>query len=454
MNSARPLRILLSVYLGPGHINSSLHLAAFLRDRGHHVTYLGLPPAREQVVRSGFEFVPLAEGLLPVPPPPGSPKLPWWRRRFAAERLFRAFVSHCSNGELDRTIRSCRPDLVICDTLIWYVAFRSLSLGIPTANLSTFLAGPPNPHVPPVTSARIPRASLWGRLQIRAAWLWMSCSFFVTRTLAPYIFGNYRNPGRIHVLFHSFLRLARHAGIPCRKNHTYWRGFAGPQLILPEVVLCPRSFEFPQSPAAGRLYLAPTINEHRPEDTSALTRLDRRKPLVFCSLGSESHLCWRAPRFFRTVAAASRLQPDWQWVLSVGPKGDPARCGEPGPNLLVLNWAPQYALLRDAAVMVTHGGLNSILECIHFGVPMVVVPGMRDQPGNMARAIHHGIALGANMGTLTPQQLVKLIAQAMHSPALRPALARMKNAIAAENGLPAAMELYESVAARPAGMPQ
>ena len=32
----------------------------------------------------------------------------------------------------------------------------------------------------------------------------------------------------------------------------------------------------------------------------------------------------------------------------------------------------------------------SIMECIHFQVPMVIIPGLRDQPGNMARAVHHG----------------------------------------------------------------
>jgi zeaxanthin glucosyltransferase len=109
-----------------------------------------------------------------------------------------------------------------------------------------------------------------------------------------------------------------------------------------------------------------------------------------------------------------------------------------------VKWAPQLSILQRAAAMVTHGGMNSIMECIHFRVPMVIVPGMRDQPGNMARAVHHGIAVTARMKNITPEQLVKLIENAMYNTDIRQALSRMKDRIAAENGMEATVELIEA----------
>jgi UDP:flavonoid glycosyltransferase YjiC (YdhE family) len=69
---------------------------------------------------------------------------------------------------------------------------------------------------------------------------------------------------------------------------------------------------------------------------------------------------------------------------------------------------------------------------------------LRDQPGNMARAVHHGIALTARMKDITPGQLVELIENAMHNADIRQALSRMKERIAAESGMEAAVELIEA----------
>ncbi len=47
--------------------------------------------------------------------------------------------------------------------------------------------------------------------------------------------------------------------------------------------------------------------------------------------------------------------------------------------------APQLAVLKQADVFVTHGGMNSVSEALVHGVPMVVVPFISDQLTNAQR---------------------------------------------------------------------
>jgi zeaxanthin glucosyltransferase len=447
------LNVVLAMHREEGHCYASFGLARRLRDRGHRVIYLGLMDARKLVNGQGFEFVPFAEDILPegaLPGSAGSPApsapnpLPWWRRRIADERLFAAFLRRFSNGHLDKRLLSCEPDLLICDTCVWYVALRAIFLGIPTLNISISLGAPPNPHIPPYTSPRIPQPSWAGRMQVRADWLWLRCQFVFTKRLASMLLGRFRSPGRMHHLTDEFLRLARRSGIAGKENRSYWFSEIGPRMVLPEIAVPPKSFDFPHAPGTERRYLGGLVDLSRKEDTALLQALDPKKPLVYCSLGSASRYYPHSGHFFRTVVAASNQRKDWQWVLSVGTQQEADRLSEPGSNLLIVKWAPQLSLLQRAAVMVTHGGINSIMECIHFTVPMVIVPGLRDQPGNMARAVHHEIAVTATMKDLTAEQLVTLIENAMHNTDLRQALSRMKDRIAAEAGMEAAVELIEA----------
>ncbi|MBV9676914.1 MAG: glycosyl transferase, partial [Acidobacteriaceae bacterium] len=48
-------------------------------------------------------------------------------------------------------------------------------------------------------------------------------------------------------------------------------------------------------------------------------------------------------------------------------------------------YAPQLELLRRASLCITHAGLNTVMECLRFAVPMVCIPITNDQPAVAAR---------------------------------------------------------------------
>lgn len=59
----------------------------------------------------------------------------------------------------------------------------------------------------------------------------------------------------------------------------------------------------------------------------------------------------------------------------------------------VTDFVPQQALLAQADLLVTHGGLNTVMDGLAAGLPMAVLPLGFDQPGVAARVVHAGAGL-------------------------------------------------------------
>lgn len=434
-----------------GHYHGSFRLARALRERGHEVWYMGIADFADLVTEQGFRFVPIAGDLLP------KGYLDRWTaaqsrrsrlllsRQSAADRLiFRRFVELIDNGGLDETLVTLKPDLLVCDTLTWYFALRAWKLHIPSIQLNITLSFHPGPHIPPVVFTMQPANTRLSRAATLLAWKYLAIKFFFTKRLASMLFGAYRYPHRMHHLNAEFRQIARHAGYPLKKGVTYHMSETGPMLALEEIVISPKAFNFPDAPnTPGRTHLGSFIDLHRSEQPLPEGALDDGKPLIVCSLGTNAFYYPHAPRFFECVCQASRLEPAWQFVLHLA---DPAwidRLGEPPENLLVRSHIPQLALLRRAAVMVGHGGINSIIECVHFGVPMVILPGLRDQPGAAARAAYHDLALVESMAKITPPKLVSRVRQAMHDRRIRDGIARMRRMMEQEEGMTEAIARIE-----------
>ncbi|WP_217267791.1 MULTISPECIES: macrolide family glycosyltransferase [Halomonadaceae] len=98
-------------------------------------------------------------------------------------------------------------------------------------------------------------------------------------------------------------------------------------------------------------------------------------PLVVVSLGT---LHRGGEDFFRSCIDAFAALPA-NVLLVVGRAMDPADFESASSNIVVRAVVPLLAALRQAAVFVTHGGMNSVLEGLHFGVPMVVIPQQVEQ---------------------------------------------------------------------------
>ena len=234
------------------------------------------------------------------------------------------------------------------------------------------------------------------------------------------------------------LRVAHRKGVPCvifnttlfnplEQAEDFTRLVAS--AALPELVLCPKEFDFPHNTSHDprRFYVEPSVDLERAEAPFPWERLDAARPLVYCSLGSQSFK--GAREAYAVVARAVRDRSDWQVVLTVGDDLLSDELSELPPHVVLVPRAPQLAMLRRASVMITHGGLNGVKEAIIFGVPLVVVllEGGReaDQPMNAARVVYHGLGVKADTRRLSAETVASLVERVLADPSFKERVAAM-----------------------------
>lgn len=165
----------------------------------------------------------------------------------------------------------------------------------------------------------------------------------------------------------------------------------------------------------------------------------KKRQLIYASMGTLQN---RLEHIFRIIAEAC-AGLDAQLVLALGRKGATAPANLPG-HLLVVAYAPQTALLRRAALVITHGGLNTTLESLSEGLPLVVLPVANDQPGISARITYLGLGESIPLSKLTAANLRQRVNRVLTTPSYREQCAKIAEDIRRTNGPARAAELIEA----------
>jgi MGT family glycosyltransferase len=163
-------------------------------------------------------------------------------------------------------------------------------------------------------------------------------------------------------------------------------------LGLAQVAQQPAFFDYPREEMPAHFHY--TGPWHEPtRDTESVPfpweKLNGR-PLVYASLGTMLN----RQHVYRAILDGCAELPV-QVVLSLGQKE--AKWDFPTPaNAIVAPFAPQLALLDRASLLITHAGLNTVLEGLDRGVPMLCVPLTNDQPGVARRVEWLGVGEALN----------------------------------------------------------
>ncbi|XP_073959119.1 UDP-glucosyltransferase 2-like isoform X1 [Choristoneura fumiferana] len=90
-------------------------------------------------------------------------------------------------------------------------------------------------------------------------------------------------------------------------------------------------------------------------------------------------------------------------------------------NVHIVTFAPQQSILAhpNCILFITHGGLLSTTETLHYGVPIIGIPVFGDQFINVNRAVHKGFAKVVSLGYDTPVHLKAAIDDMLGNPRYR-----------------------------------
>ncbi|WP_158790348.1 nucleotide disphospho-sugar-binding domain-containing protein [Granulicella sp. L60] len=161
-------------------------------------------------------------------------------------------------------------------------------------------------------------------------------------------------------------------------------------------------------------------------------------PLIYGCMGSMQK---DAEHIFNLIAKAVGDREGLQLVLCIGLTLEVEKIESLPANAIVVRQAPQSALLRRSALCIAHGQLNSVLESLAHGVPVVAIPRMHDQPGVAARIAYTKTGVFIPAQEITSLILRSLIDEVLNNPEYRINAVRMKEAIAEARGLDKAANL-------------
>lgn len=90
-------------------------------------------------------------------------------------------------------------------------------------------------------------------------------------------------------------------------------------------------------------------------------------------------------------------------------------------NVYIRHWAPQQSILAhpNCVLFITHGGLLSITEAIHYGVPIIGIPVFADQFRNVDTAVNKGIARKVDLSYDMDGELNNTIREMLNNPKYR-----------------------------------
>jgi MGT family glycosyltransferase len=403
-----------------GHLNPMLVLARALQRRGHRIVVLSVLDAEAKVRRAGLEFSAIA-----VPEfGPGE-----WDRLTARIGTMSGYKASLFAGNwLGRFARGILRDLpgiisrerfdgMVMDQVSVGPENVCAAMGLPLAVASCALSFHMEMGVPPCMFSWPFQSSLSSRV----------------RNLLGYLMAN-ATGGR--VLWEVVPFRIRHKLPPMKFHHI---NELPPSLV--QVAQQPAFFDFPRRGLPRKFhYTGPWIDPSAREDSSPgfpWERLDGR-PLIYASLGTLQN---QLQQVFRIIAEAS-AGLDAQLVIALGRETTIMPSNLAGDPILA-GYAPQLPLLKRASLTICHGGLNTVLESLSEGVPLIALPITHDQPGVAARIRHLGVGEFLRIKTLNSLELRDTIRRLLSTASYRENARRCAVEIRRQDGPELAAELIE-----------
>ncbi|KAM3301318.1 beta-D-glucosyl crocetin beta-1,6-glucosyltransferase-like [Capsicum chacoense] len=378
----RNLRIVMLPYLAYGHITPFLALAKKLSDRGFSIdicsTPINLSFIKEKIPEKYCSSIQLVELHLPNLPelPPhyhttnGLPK-------HLKPTLFKALKM--ARPQFHEILSAKKPDLLIYDIMLLWSAVVATTLNIPSIKFYT-----------------------------------------VNAAIFSYFFHFYYKPGEqfpfpaLYLTEYEQGKMTHEVVNDAEEEVDRDNITENDKFVLVDSSRAIDGKHMDYITGTGEAKVVPIGTRFQPydvnrsgndmEETELMKWLGKKKEhsTIYVSFGSEYFLSKEEMEEIAYGLELSNVNFIWVVRFQKGeqvkledalPRGFIERIGERG--MLVEGWAPQQRILKhpSIAAFVTHCGWNSSLESIEFGVPIIAIPMLYDQPLNARLLGEIGVAV-------------------------------------------------------------
>jgi MGT family glycosyltransferase len=403
-----------------GHLNPMTALGRKLKSRGHEVVFIGVPDAESIVKAADLDFIPFCEqdfpagavskGYASVAKLHGLAVVEYSIREMHPKRC-RAALQH-----LPEKLSGANIDALVIDTVHFFVELVPMSLGMPYVHVWNIL------HLD--LSGQTPPCFL--------GWPHETSSEALAR--------NRKGAQRMYEILSPVAEVAKDYA-SAHNLDIDLSNFDSTASKLAVITQTPKEFDLPIPELPERFhYTGPFHDNMGRESIDFPYQKLTGQPLIYASMGT---LLNGMQHVYREILESIRQCPDLQAVLSIGKNISRDDIGPIPANAIVVQRAPQLELLRRAALCITHAGVNTTLEALAEGVPMVAIPVGFDQPGVAARIKYHQVGESIDVGEMTSENLTPTIRKVLENPLYRDNASRFQEIIRDARGLDVAADAIE-----------
>ncbi|PEU97959.1 UDP-glucosyltransferase [Bacillus cereus] len=166
-------------------------------------------------------------------------------------------------------------------------------------------------------------------------------------------------------------RIEHEFGVKPKNNLQFMHNKGDITLVYTSRYFQPNSDSFGEN----NIFIGPSISKRKTNVEFPLESL-KDKNVIYISMGT---LLEGLEPFFNTcIDAFSDF--DGLVIMAIGDRNDRSKIKKAPDNFIIASYVPQSEILSEADVFITHGGMNSVHDAIHFNVPFVIIPHDKDQP--------------------------------------------------------------------------
>gem|GEM_PF-622993 len=432
--------IVFKIFPAFSHFNATYKFANQLKTEGYKITYAGGKRFEKEVLSKGFQYF-IDEEIFRI-------ISPTFKQQTIFQKLFKYSFKHLhirylEGDAFDNILTSLTPDLIVVDSPYVRQSIPLYNRKVPFVIFESMVALNKRPYSPPLNSKIIPKFNFYCKVLTEVAWQ----KYFLLSFLERIFFGSFF-PSKAFII-----KLAKKTQFPVEQldfNRYFHIGLKN----IPELFVSPLSFDFPHKKLHNQIYIGPPTNFERQESSYDYKYKQTKKEiaeiqaynskcidserimLVYCSFGT---MPWRykgVKEFYAKLLNIFRNRSNYRLFISIGYEFNYHFFRDAPPHITVFQKVPQIDILKEVDLMITHGGMNTITECILLKIPMLVYPGtsLIDQVGNASRVEFHKIGLTGNLRKDSEKDIMGKVTEILTNPIYKQRISTMSEEILANDG--------------------